>query len=266
MDVGSALGEAVARLRSRPGLVLLVTFLVVGAVTVVARQTLLAASLTQYLEGGGDPSMLPVAPDELRPVALALPAGYGASLGLFTLVALGSEYLSIVTLRTVAGESLREAATRRVGPAVAVGFLVGLVVKTLVVVGLVAFLLPGLYLATVLLFAHARVAIDDAGFTAALRGSWSLVSGRLLAVGAVLATLAVFYLAPRLVSGFVPVETAGLLVGGLFVGVANLVSTALVARAYVGFRDETPAEPEEDEEEEEDPYDAPLGPDDLPEP
>jgi hypothetical protein len=48
------------------------------------------------------------------------------------------------------------------------------------------------------------------------------------------------------------------------VGVANLLSAAVVARAYVGFRDEEPAALEE--EDEEDPYDAPLGPDDLPEP
>lgn len=266
MGVGTALDEAVTRLRSRPGLVLLVAFLAVGAVTVVTRQTLLATSLTQFVENGGDPSALPVAPDQLRPVALALPVGYGPSLGLFAVVALVSEYLSVVTLRTVAGEPLREAATRRLGPAVAVGFLVGVVVKSLVILGLVAFLLPGLYVATVLLFAHARVAIDDASLGSALTGSRELASGRLLSVGAVVATLAVLYLLPRLASGFVPGEATGLLVGGLFVGVANLVSTALVARAYVGFRDEEPPEPEEDEEEADDPYDAPLGPDDLPEP
>lgn len=266
MDVGTALEEAVARLRSRSGLLLLVAFLTVGVVSVVTRQTLLAASLTQYLEGGGDPAALPLSPDQLRPVALALPVGYGPSLGLFTLVALLSEYLSIVTLRAVAGEPLGEAATRRLAPAVAVGFLVGVVVKTLVVVGLLAFLLPGLYLATVLLFAHARVAIDDVGVAAALRGSWSLARGRLLSVAAVVATLGVFYLIPRLVGGFVPVETAGLLAGGLLVGVANLLSAAVVARAYVGFREEEPAALDEEEDEEEDPYDAPLGPDDLPEP
>lgn len=265
MDVGTALDEAVSRLRSRPGLVLFVAFLAVGTVTVVARQTLLATSLTQFLETGGDPSSLPVAPDQLRPVVLALPVSYGVSLGLFAVVALVSEYLSVVTLRTVAGEPLREAATRRLGPAVAVGFLVGVVVKALVVIGLVAFLLPGLYVATVLLFAHARVAIDDAGFGSALAGSRELTSGRRLSVGAVVATLAVFYLLPRLAGGFIPGESVGLLVGGLFVGLANLVSTALVARAYVGFRDEEPLEPEE-EADEEDPYDAPLGPDDLPEP
>lgn len=265
MDVGTALDEAVARLRSRPGLVLLVGFLLVGAVTVVARQTLLATSLTQFIEGGGDPSMLPIDPDQLRPVVLALPVSYGASVGLFAVVALASEYLSIVALRTVAGETLREAATRRVVPAIVAGVLVGVVVKTLVLVGSLALLLPGLYAATVLLFAHARVAIEDEGVLAALAGSRELTSGRLLSVGVIVATLAVFYLSPRLASGFVPGESTRLLVGGLFVGVANLVSTALVARAYVGFRDEEPAEPDE-EEEEDDPYDAPLGPDDLPEP
>ncbi|WP_255195426.1 hypothetical protein [Halorarius litoreus] len=264
MDVGTALDEAGARLRSRAGLVLLVAFLVVAVAAVLARQTLLAASLTQFLAQGGDPATLPVPPEDLRPVALALPVGYGTSLGLFALVALASEYLSIVTLRTVAGESLQAAATRRLGPALVVGIVVGVLVKTLVLVGLIAFLLPGLYIATVLLFAHARVAIDDAGVVDALAGSRRLVRGRVLSVGAVVATLVVLYLFPRLASGFLPVESTGLLVGGLLVGLANLLSTALVARAYVGIR-EAGAE-EEPQEETEDPYDAPLGPDDLPEP
>lgn len=264
MDVGTALEEAVARLRSRTGLLLLVGFLGVGAATVVARQTLLATSITQYLAAGGSPAALPFDPARFQPVVLALPVGYGTSLLAFGAVAVVSEYLSVVTLRTVAGEPLREAAGRRVGRAVLGGFVVGVFVKTLVAVGLVALVVPGLYAATVLLFAHARVAIEDDGVIAALVESRRVVSGRLLSVGAVVGTLGLLYLAPRVTGGLLPAESVGLLTGGLLVGAANLLSSALVARAYVGLRDETPTDDEP--EEEEDPYDAPLGPEDLPEP
>ncbi|WP_255149055.1 hypothetical protein [Halorarius halobius] len=264
MDAGTALEEAVGRLRSRAGLLLLVGFLAVGTATVVARQTLLATSISQYLAAGGDPAALPVDPAAFRPIVLALPVGYGPSLLVFGAVAVVSEYLSVVALRTVAGEPVREAAGRRVGRAVFSGFVVGVLVKTLVIAGLVALVLPGLYAATVLLFAHARVAIEDDGVLAALAESRRVASGRLLPVGVVVGTLGLLYLAPRVAGGLLPAESVGLLVGGLLVGAANLLSSALVARAYVGFRDETPTDDES--EDEEDPYDAPLGPDDLPEP
>lgn len=263
MDVATALEEAVARLRSRAGLLLLVAFLAVGTATVVARQTLLASSLAEYLASGGDPAALPIPPEAFRPIVLSLPVSYGTSLLLFAVVALVSEYLSILVLRVVAGESLRGAASRRITPAILRGFAVGVIVKTLVFVGLLAFLLPGVYAATALLFAHARVAIEDDGVVAALRESRRLTSGRLLAVASVVSVLAVLYVAPRLAGAFVPGERVGLLVGGLFVGTANLLASALVARAYVGVRDGADPEPEPEED---DPYDAPLGADDLPEP
>lgn len=264
MDGSTALDEALARLRSRSGLVLLVAFVAVGVVTVVAQQTLLDASLTEYLALGGDRADLPFPPEELRPVALALPMSYGVAVSAFGIVALVSEYLSVVALRTVAGAPLREAATRRVARAVLAGFLVGVFVKSLVLLGLVALVLPGLFVAVSLLFGHARVAIEDDGPVAALAGSWELTKGRRVRVGGVVALLAALYLTPRVVAGLIPVETVGLVVAGVLAGVAHLVSAAVVARAYLGFRDE-PTDADKGEEED-DPYDAPLGPDDLPEP
>lgn len=266
MNLGNAIEEALERLRSRTGLVLLVAFLAVGVATVVARQTLLAASLTEYLGLGGDPAMLPLSPADVRPIALALPVGYGLAVALFGAVTLVSEYASVVTLRAFTGSSLREAATRRVTRTVLVGFFVGLVVRMAVLVGLVAFVLPGLFLASALLFAHARVAVEGDGPLTALAESWTLTKGRRFAVSGVVAVLASLYLLPRLVAGAVPGEIPSLLVGGLLVGAANLVSAAVVARAYVALRDDRVADADAEDEEEADPYDAPLGADDLPEP
>jgi hypothetical protein len=262
----TALAEAVRELRGAAGAVLAVLFAGIGLGTVVAQETLLAASVDQYLAVGGDPATIPVDPATVGGTPLALGLSYGVSLLLFGLVALVSEYGAVVTLRVVAGEDLAVAARRRVASAVAVGFLVGVVVRTLVVVGLVALVVPGVFVAVSLLFAHPAVAIDDAGPTEALRRAWSLATGRRIEVLSVVSLLAVVYLTPRLAASFVA-GTPGLVLSGVAGGLATLLSAGIMGRAYVAAvatheetTDET-ADPEDD-----DPYDAPLGPDDLPEP
>jgi hypothetical protein len=265
MDGVTAVREALGRIRSGTGGALLVAFTALGVATVVAHQTLTAAYLDRFgdvlvtaLEGplaGGDAGAFL---DGLQPAPLSLGLPYEVAAVLFAATAVCNEYLTIVTLRTVAGERLAAAATRRIGRAVLYGTLVGVVVRTLVLVGLVAFVLPGLFLAVSLLFAHARVAIEDEGPLTALRGAWVLATGRRAAVFSVVTLLAALYLAPMAVGGMIEGETVGLLVGGVIAGPVALLSSATVARAYVGFTD--------DSAEVEDPYAQPLGPDDLPEP
>lgn len=266
MDGSTALDEALARLRSRSGLVLLVAFVAVGVVTVVAQQTLLDAAPTEAFKLYGELSILgfQLPPPGDQPTPFALPVRFGVAVIALGVVTLVSEYLLIVALRTVAGARLREAATRRVARAVLAGFLVGVFVRSLVLLGLFALLIPGLFVAVSLLFAHARVAIEDEGPVDALAGSWELTEGRRVRVGGVVAVLAALYLTLLVFALLIPAQTVGFLVGGVLAGAANLVSAAVVARAYVGFRDE-PTDAGE-QEEEDDPYDAPLGPDDLPEP
>lgn len=262
MDAGAALRDALDRAGRRRLGVLLAALVAVAVASVFARQSLLSASLEQYLSAGGDPSAFPVPPEQLRPVPLALGLGYGPSLALFAAVAVVHEYLVVVALRVLAaGASLREAAARRPVRAVVSGVAVGLVVKTLVLVGLVAFVLPGLFLAAALLYAHVRVAVEDEGAVAALRGSWDLTGGRRREAAPVLAYLAALYVTPRLLATFVP-GAPGLLVGAVLVAAATLPSVAVVAGSYVRLRDDDP----ETDEEEEDPYARALGPDDLPEP
>ena len=177
-------------------------------------------------------------------------------------VAVVAEYAAVVTLRVVTGDSLGTAATRRVGRTVLVGFLVGTVVRVLVGVGLAAFLLPGVFFAVTLLFAHPAVAIDDAGAREALATAWSLASGRRLDVAAIVSLLVVLYLTPRLV-GSVVTGAPGLLLGGAVTGIGSLLSSGVVGRAYLAAKEE---ESREQTAAEEDPYDAPLDADDLAEP
>lgn len=259
MNGTTALVEAVRRLRGRTGGALVALFAVVGVATVAARETLLDASIEQYLAAGGDPSTLPIDAGAVGS-ALSLGLPYGAALLLFAAVAVLAEYAAVVTLRVMAGEPLGTAARRRIGRTVAVGFLVGVVVRVLVVVGLVALIVPGLFLAVSLLFAHAAVAVDDAGFGDAFGTAWALATGRRLDVLGVVSLLLALYLLPRFVAAAVPGAT-GLLLGGVAIGASNLLSSGVVGRAYVAAKRD-----EEAEAEEVDPYDAPLGADDIPEP
>lgn len=259
MDAGAALSDALDRAGRRRIAVLTGAFLLVGLASVVARQTLFAASFERYL-AVSDPAALPVRPEAVRPIPLSLGLGYGVSLALFAVLAVVHEYLLVVALRAFAtGAPLREASTRRPVPAVLSGVVVGLVAKTLVAVGLAALVLPGLFLAAALLYAHVRVAVEDERALAALGGSWALTSGRRREALPVIAYLVALYVTPRLVGVVVP-GAAGLLVGGTLVAVATVPAVAVVAGSYVRLRD---AEPEEQEE---DPYARALGPDDLPEP
>jgi hypothetical protein len=255
MNGANALRESLARARSRRGVVLLLAFTAVGFATVFVQQSLLDATVSRYLAAGGDPSIFP---EGFLPIPLSLGVPYElAALG-FATVAVFNEYLMIVTLRTFAGEALLPAATRRVGRAVLAGVLVGIVVRPLVVVGLLAFVVPGAFLAVSLLFAHARVAIEDDGPTTALREAWALAEGRRFEVFSVVTLLAALYLTPLAVDSFVDAAETGLLVRGVLLGPVSLLSSAIVARAYADFT----REPETAE----DPYAQPLGPDDLPEP
>lgn len=265
MDGVTAVRQAVGRLRSGAGLVLLLAFTAVGVATVVVHQTLAAAYLDRFgdllvaaLEGSLAASDAEQFLADLRPVPLSLGLPYEVAAVLFAVTAVVNEYLMIVTLRTVAGERLATAATRRIGRAVLYGAVVGVLVRTLVLVGLVAFVVPGLFLAVSLLFAHARIAIEDDGPATALREAWALAAGRRAAVFSVVTLLAALYLAPMAIAGMIEAESVGLLLGGVIAGPVGFLSSATVARAYVGFTDET--------DEVEDPYAQPLGPDDLPEP
>ncbi|MFB6118653.1 hypothetical protein [Halosegnis sp.] len=262
MDGPRALRETIAALRGRAGAGLVPLFVAIGAATVVAQQTL--ADAAARLAARADVSTGSLL---LDPAATATPLSLGVSypVALATVfgVALVAEYAAVVTLRVVTGSALRSAATRRVVTTVAVGFLVGSLVRTLVALGLLALVVPGVFLAVSLLFAHAAIAIDDAGPWEALERAWELASGRRTELAGILSLLVVLYLTPRLVGSYVP-GTPGLLAGGAVAGVGGLLSAGVVGRAYHAATregDEPDHEPEET-----DPYDAPLGADDLPEP
>lgn len=280
MDAATALREALARLRRPAVLGLGVAFVLQGVATVVVQDTVTAAQQELFRSQETDlPGPLVDVLME-QPTPLAVPTSIGGALLLFAAVAVLAEILSVVALRVFADwGTLAESAGRGIVRAVVVGFLAGVVVKSLVLVGLALLVVPGVVLATALLFAHARVAIAGDGVVQSLRSSWRLTSGNRLPVFGVLFVLLGFSMLPVAMGSIVSAEAAATLVSGVLVGPANLLSTGLVARAYVALEAEAATEPEGDGEavaedadedgdegDEEDRWNQPLGPDDLPEP
>lgn len=270
MDSATALREALARLRRPAVLAVGVGFTLLGVAGLVAQQTLTPLLLERVVGGVENPQVRRLLGAGTTPAPLAIPVELPVAALLFGATALLDEALSIVGLRLFADwGDLPTSARRGIVRAVVVGTVVGLAVKTLVLVGLTLFILPGVFLATALLFAHARVAIAGDGAVAALRESWALTSGNRFRVFGVVLVLLGFVLLPVVMGGLVTDLRAGAVVAGVLYGPANLLATGLVARAYVALEFEAATERAGDDDEDEDgddPWNQPLGPDDLPEP
>ncbi|MDZ7746259.1 MAG: hypothetical protein U5K28_07030 [Halobacteriales archaeon] len=276
MDGPTALSEAIQELRTRGGVALAGFFSLVGIATLVARdsilnvitqrQELLDSIYAFYTDTGIDQSQLPDLTELATPLALDIP--YVGAVALLVVAALLAEFGTIVVLRVMTGESPRQAATRRIGRTLVFGFIAGSIVRLLFLFGLVLFIIPGLFIGVSLLFVHASIAIDDAGPFAAFGRSWELTSGRRFEVVSVGLMLVALYATPRAFAPLIP-GTAGVVVMGVTSGLAVLLSAGIVGRTYLALRDgetATEASESDDENDEDDPYDAPLGPDDLPEP
>ncbi|WP_075936691.1 hypothetical protein [Halosegnis longus] len=275
MDGPTALTEAVRELRDRGGAPLAAFLAAVGVTTLVARDSILQAITRRqelldsiyafYADAGIDQSQLPDLTNLATPLAVDI--SYGAGVALLFVAALLAEFGTIVVLRVVAGESPRQAATRRIGRTLVFGFLAGTVVRLLTVFGLVLFILPGIFIGVSLLFVHASIVIDDTGPLAAFGRSWELTSGRRFEVVSVGLMLVALYATPRAFAPLIP-GTPGVVVMGAASGLALLLSAGVVGRTYLALRDGEPDDESTDDEpdDEDDPYDAALGADDLPEP
>jgi hypothetical protein len=100
-----------------------------------------------------------------------------------------------------------------------------------VIIGVVLFIIPGLYVAVRLGFVLYAVMIDDLDAVAALKASWSLVEGRWLTVFAAQLLPAFCFLVPLLVVSFM----VGVILGPKAVIVASLIGglIGLVATPFL---------------------------------
>ena len=285
LDIGAAFGEGVDRTFARNGLLLAAAFAVAALLLAVFAQTLYVGAMEATLEWiqGLSPQELGIdqqeyeqmvtdmeeglsQAEEMSPLALGIPLGAAAA-GL-VLVAIVSEALSIVAVRVFATDGAespsREAVTDGLLLATLNGFVGSIVVWGLIIVGLVFLVVPGLFFAVAFYFVRQEIALKDKNFVQAMADSWRFTKGHRIEVFALGAAVVIISLLGSLASGVVEFVSvlAAQFVSALLGGLLGVFGAAVVTRAYV----QLDAQPEPvDEAAEEDPYDAALGPDDIPE-
>lgn len=269
LSVTDALRDGLGRTFERNGLQLVAVFIVVRFVSAVATQTLNRANLTLAEEAGALPSDFAASPFGglgEAPTPFALGTGIVGAYLLFIAVALLAEAARIVAVRTMVADRTDAIpladARRNLGVATVNGFLGGIVVYTLSGIGLVFFVLPGLFFVVSFFFVRQEIAVRDVNFVEAMGGAWALSAGhrfRLFALVVALFLASILGAVPGLVLGGLS-PAAGTLVGTAVQAVVVVFGIAATSRAYVRLR----AMPADDDEG--DPYAGALTADDLPEP
>jgi hypothetical protein len=268
LNIGTALREGFRRTFTREGLLLAVAFVLLGVVSAVATQTILADffdSIIEFMRANRGTGESEFTLREIRaaeafasgqtPFAFPIPVS-AASL-LVVLTAVLAEAARIVTVRVVftertAGISLG-LVRRNILFATANGIVGGIVVAFIVgiggILGLVLLIIGGLivalFLAMSLLFLRQEIAVEDKNFVEAMGDSWSLAKGNRLELLAlvffVVIAIAIATTVPSLVVGLVS-PTASAVVGLLLGGVAAVFGTAVMTRAYAQLHAERAAE------------------------
>lgn len=285
LDIGEAFGEGLARLGTRPGLVLAAAFVLIGLVSVVLSQTLQVEGLEALLEfyRNASPEQLDMTQTEYQqqltsleeqlgtlretsPLAVEVPLSIAAA-GLLV-VAILAEAVSIVAVRVFAAENAADAgfdgATDGLILATLNGFVGGVVVWGLILVGSIFFLIPGLFAAVAFYFFRQEVALRDRNFIDAMAGSWRVTKGNRLNVFAlgllVVVVSAIDDLAAAAAGLASPLAAAVL--GVLLGGPLAAFGAAVVTQGYRQLTDgAVPTQPGGTDPA--DPYDAALDADDL---
>lgn len=287
IDIGAAFREGANRTVAKNGLLLVAVFVVFGLATLILTQTLAVglaeatlefaqsvnpaeAGLSQgeYEQAVSDLERMVSEAETLYPFAIGLPPGVAAA-GLVA-IALLWETASIVAVRVFAHEEPESLTTDDVTGnlllATLNGFIGKIVVWGVILLGLMVFVLPGIFLAVAFYFLRQEIALQDKNFVSGMADSWRLTKGHRIEVFAV--ALLVFVISQLDVvlsplSNVAPQTVVGLLTTGVGAALA-VFGAAVVTRLYVQLREVTAAEAEAAEAEQ-DPYNAALGPDDIPE-
>lgn len=281
LDIGKAFSEGFSRTFERNGIVLAAVFAGIAFLTTILFQTLSVGIVEAMLEFVREtsPEELGIPQEEYEmtleeletaaagvreQMPLAQPFSATAAAAGLLVLALVAEAVSIVAVRlfeTDETETIpRELVTRNILLATLNGFVGGIVVWGLIVIGLAFFVLPGIFVAVVFYFLRQEIAIKDKNFLQAMADSWRVTKGNRFEVFA-LGLVVVLISQLEIIAGFTEIlftPAGAAVLSALLAGVLGVFGAAVVTRAYVQLDDESTAEPEP-----EDPYDAALSADDL---
>jgi len=286
IDIGQALREGASRTTGKNGLILAAVFAGIALLTTVLFQSLIVSATDSALAAfqSASPQELGLSAAEYddaisefetareqaqsaAPFAVGISAGVAA--GGLLLLALVGEAVSIAAVRVFATDEVGAATTDLVTDNVLLatlnGFVGGIVVWGLIIVGSAFLLLPGIALAVLFYFLRQEVAINDKNFVQGMADSWRITKGNRVEVFLIGATLVVVSRLEEAASAVVGVVSTpgGTVVAAIVGGVLAVFGAAVATRAYVQLDGAGDAVESDPDEEFEDPYDAALGPDDL---
>lgn len=235
LDVGRAIREGASRLTTPLGQRFVLLFIGIRFASTVVSHTLTAANRVLMEQMPADAPPIDFGP-AATPFALPLPLP--AALVIALAVAIGAEAAHIAAIRFLAEddpEAVESASlTRRLGPATLHGFVGGIVVTVLTVIGLIVLVAPGIFLAVTFLFVRQEIAVRDRSVVDALADSWSLTAGNrveVLIILLVLFAVGVVASLPSLaLSGIEPIARA--VVGVALSALTTVFGIAVVSRGY----------------------------------
>ena len=283
LDIGRAVETGFSRLTARNGLLLVVAFLLVGAVSAVGQQSLNVAAfeaLVRAAESAGTGPDAPFTPEQLAqfreqlatqraasPLAVDVPAVAAlAAVFVFALVAEAVTMVAVRTFGTPGTDSLPAGATDRLVSATLNGFVGGIVVAVLATIGLFLFVVPGIFLYVAFVFLRQEIALEDRNFVDALAESWELTKGdrfQVFGLVVVLVVVALGAVVPSALGSTLGLPSiVGTAIALVLSPLVTVFGVAATTDAYRQLRDAEDADPESDEDDEV----GALGPDDIPEP
>lgn len=230
VTIEDALRGGFDRLVARNGLLLVAVFAIVGFVASLLSIDVSLGIAQQYLsstqlQGQAGPRLgLPLA----------------AAGGGMVLLMIGQLVVTVGAIRTFVSDErdrlVRDRFTRNIGWVV-VNLVVGGIVFGIVVgLGLVALVIPGLFLLVSLFFWNFHVAIEDDNFIEGFKQSWSLTKGNrlmLFALGVIVVVLSMVVSFVGNIVSFVAPQIVALAVSSIVSGVIAVYSLATGADAYL---------------------------------
>lgn len=214
-------------------------FLVFGAGNVIVSQST-SLAITEYLQqfpvqSAQQPGMTGFeATESVFAVALPLPV----VLALTLLTVFVAEALRIVGIRMFAPDETLSPTAQSVldGLPLAVlnGVVGGIIATVLTYLGLVLFVLPGVFIALSFFFVRQEIALENKNFINALQDGWAMTRGErfeLFGLGAIIFLVSLVANSPATVLFFLS-PTVALLLGTVTGAVTTVFGIAVVTRAY----------------------------------
>lgn len=230
MDIEKSIKTGFGKLQEKSGLTLVAVFFVIGLVSTIASQSQAAQFMEQFggfeqlpsqLEGsfvesfaGGGPLAI-----ESLPSSLISLMNLGSTIGYIVAAIVGFRVFASGASDEIPSETYSDLLMPTINAIIA-----GIVFGVVVAIGLVLFIIPGIYLIVALYFFTLFIALEGDSFIDALRSSWELTKGRRLSVFLFFVALVIVNIVFSIIGGI-----ASLVLGGVSPQLGAIIGVAVGA-------------------------------------